>query len=104
MAANGSPVELHVVSDATGETATRVVAAVEAQFPDQAFAVVRHPRVETIADLHLVLARTQGRPAVVIFTVVEPTLRAAMRKLCDDAEIVHCDLLEQPLAAVAQVS
>jgi hypothetical protein len=98
------PVELHVVSDATGETATRVVAAVEAQFPDQAFAVVRHPRVETVADLHLVLARTQGRPAVVIFTLVEPTLRAAMGKLCDEADIVHCDLLEQPLAAVAKVS
>ena len=49
----GSAVELHVVSDATGETATRVVAAVEAQFPDQPFVTVRHPRVETVADLHL---------------------------------------------------
>jgi regulator of PEP synthase PpsR (kinase-PPPase family) len=104
MASNGPPVELHVVSDATGETATRVVAAVEAQFPDQAFATVRHPRVETIADLHLALARVQGRPAVVIFTLVEPTLRAAMRELCDQAELVYCDLLEQPLAAVASVA
>ena len=30
------PVELHVVSDSTGETATRLVHALEAQFPDQA--------------------------------------------------------------------
>jgi hypothetical protein len=104
MASSGPPVELHVVSDATGETATRVVAAVEAQFPDQGFATVRHPRVETIADLHLALARVQGRPAVVIFTLVEPTLRAAMRELCDQAELVYCDLLEQPLAAVASVA
>jgi len=102
--ANGGLVELHVVSDATGETATRVVAAVEAQFPDQAFAIVRHPRVETVADLHLVLARTQGRPAVVIFTVVEPTLRTAMGELCDEAGLVYCDLLAQPLEAVALVS
>jgi regulator of PEP synthase PpsR (kinase-PPPase family) len=97
-------VEIHIVSDATGETATRVVAAVEAQFPDQPFVTVRHPRVETVADLHLALARVQGRPAVVIFTLVEPTLREAMRKLCSDAELVYCDLLEEPLAAVALVS
>jgi [pyruvate, water dikinase]-phosphate phosphotransferase / [pyruvate, water dikinase] kinase len=102
--ANGPPVELHVVSDATGETASRVVTAVEAQFPDQPFVTVRHPRVETVADLQLALARMQGRPAVAIFTVVEPTLREAMRELCREADIVCCDLLEQPLAAVAQVS
>jgi regulator of PEP synthase PpsR (kinase-PPPase family) len=97
-------VEVHVVSDATGETATRVVAAVEAQFPDQPFVTVRHPRVETVADLHLALARMQGRRAVLIFTVVEPTLREVMRDLCRKADLVYCDLLEQPLAAVAQVS
>ena len=100
----GSAVELHVVSDATGETATRVVAAVEAQFPGQPFVTVRHPRVETVADLHLALARMQGRPAVVIFTVVEPTLREAMRELCSEADLVYCDLLAEPLAAVARVS
>ncbi len=100
----GSAVELHVVSDATGETATRVVAAVEAQFPDQPFVTVRHPRVETVSDLHLALARMQGRPAVVIFTVVEPTLREAMRELCSEADLVYCDLLAEPLAAVARVS
>jgi [pyruvate, water dikinase]-phosphate phosphotransferase / [pyruvate, water dikinase] kinase len=97
-------VEVHVVSDATGETATRVVQAVEAQFPDQPFVTVRHPRVEKVADLHLALARMQGRRAVVIFTVVEPTLREAMRTLCSEADLVYCDLLEQPLAAVAEVS
>ena len=95
---------MHIVSDATGETATRVVTAVEAQFPDQPFVTIRHPRVETVADLQLALARMQGRPAVAIFTVVEPTLREAMRELCREADIVYCDLLEQPLAAVARVS
>jgi len=100
----GPAVEIHIVSDATGETATRVVAAVEAQFPDQPFVTVRHPRVETIADLHLALARMQGRRAVLIFTVVEPTLREAMRELCSEADLVYCDLLEEPLGAVARVS
>jgi regulator of PEP synthase PpsR (kinase-PPPase family) len=97
-------VELHVVSDATGETATRVVAATEAQFPDQPFITVRHPRVETIADLQLVLARMEDRRAVVIFTLVEPTLRLVMRELCEDAGVDFCDLLAEPLAAVAKLS
>ncbi len=100
----GVPVELHVVSDATGETATRVVAAVEAQFPDQEFVEVRHPRVETVADLQLALARMEGGHAVLIFTLVEPTLRATMRELCGKAGVEYCDLLAEPLALVAKVS
>jgi regulator of PEP synthase PpsR (kinase-PPPase family) len=97
-------VELHVVSDATGETATRVVAATEAQFPEQPFITVRHPRVDTVADLQLVLARMEDRRAVLIFTLVEPTLRLVMRELCEDAGVAYCDLLSEPLAAVAKVS
>ena len=97
-------VELHVVSDATGETATRVVASVEAQFPDQEFVTVRHPRVETVADLQLALARMEGGHAVLIFTLVEPTLRQTMRELCAEAGVDYCDLLAEPLKAVAKVS
>ena len=101
---NGPVVELHVVSDSTGETATRIVAAVEAQFPHQAFATVRHPRVETVADLRLALERMKGKPAVAIYTVVEPTLRIAMQELCRDADVEACDVLAEPLATVAKVT
>ena len=101
---NGPVVELHIVSDSTGETATRVVAATEAQFPGQAFATVRHPRVETVADLQLALARMEGKSSVVIYTLVEPTLRAAMQRLCLEAKVDFCDLLAEPLATVAKVS
>jgi [pyruvate, water dikinase]-phosphate phosphotransferase / [pyruvate, water dikinase] kinase len=104
LSAEQNVVELHVVSDATGETATRVVAATEAQFPEQPFTTVRHPRVETVADLQLALARMEGRRAVAIFTIVEPTLRSAMRELCDEAAVDYCDLLAEPLAAVAKIS
>ncbi|MGZ4335339.1 MAG: kinase/pyrophosphorylase, partial [Gaiellaceae bacterium] len=72
-----TPVELHIVSDATGETATRLVAALEAQFPEQPFEEVRHPRVETVDDLRLVVDRAKARPAVVVYTIVKPELREA---------------------------
>src|SRR3989441_3492881 len=98
------PVELHVVSDATGETAARLVQALEAQFPDQEFVEIRHPRVESEDDLHLAVQRMKGRPAVVVYTLVEPELREIMRTLCRRAKLHYCDLLGQPIDAVARVS
>jgi [pyruvate, water dikinase]-phosphate phosphotransferase / [pyruvate, water dikinase] kinase len=98
------PVELHVVSDATGETAARLVQALEAQFPDQEFVEIRHPRVESADDLQLAVNRMRGRPAVVVYTIVKPELREEMRTLCRRAKLHYCDLLGQPIDAVARVS
>ncbi len=99
-----NPVELHMISDATGETAQRLVQALEAQFPEQEFLEIRHPRVETIADLQLAVDRMRGRPAVVVYTLVEPELRDSMRSLCRKAKLHYCDLLGHPIDAVAKVS
>jgi hypothetical protein len=98
------PVELHVVSDSTGETAARLVLALEAQFPDQLFEEIRHPRVESVDDLQLAVNRAKGRPAVVVYTLVQPELREAMRALCRRARLHYCDLLGHPIEAVAKVS
>jgi regulator of PEP synthase PpsR (kinase-PPPase family) len=98
------PVELHIVSDSTGETAARLVLALEAQFPDQEFEEVRHPRVESVGDLERAVARARGRRAVAIYTLVEPELRDAMRTLCRRARVHYCDLLGHPIDAVARVS
>ncbi|MGH3048903.1 MAG: pyruvate, water dikinase regulatory protein [Gaiellaceae bacterium] len=97
-------VELHVISDSTGETAARLVQALEAQFPDQEFLEIRHPRVDSVADLRLAVDRMKGRPAVAVYTLVEPELRGQMRVLCRRARLHYCDLLAQPLDAVARVS
>jgi [pyruvate, water dikinase]-phosphate phosphotransferase / [pyruvate, water dikinase] kinase len=99
-----APVELHVVSDSTGETAARLVLAAEAQFPDQEFVEVRHPRVESVADLQLAVERMKGRPAVVVYTLVQPELRDAMRSMCRRAKLHYCDLLGHPIDAIARVS
>jgi regulator of PEP synthase PpsR (kinase-PPPase family) len=104
MAGNRGPVELHVISDATGETAARLVSALEAQFPDQEFEEIRHPRVETVDDLQLAVNRMRGRPAVAVYTLVEPELREAMRTLCRRARVHYCDLLGHPIDSIARVS
>jgi regulator of PEP synthase PpsR (kinase-PPPase family) len=97
-------VELHMISDSTGETAARLVQALEAQFPEQEFLEIRHPRVDTVADLQLAVDRMKGRPAVVVYTLVEPELRECMRTLCRKAKLHYCDLLGHPIDAVAKVS
>ncbi|HEY7208094.1 MAG TPA: pyruvate, water dikinase regulatory protein [Gaiellaceae bacterium] len=98
------PVELHMVSDATGETAARLVQALEAQFPEQEFVEIRHPRVETAEDLQVAVNRMKGRPAVVVYTLVKPEMRDQMRALCRRAKLHYCDLLGHPIDAVARVS
>ena len=98
------PVELHVISDSTGETAARLVLALEAQFPDQPFEEIRHPRVESVEDLALTVNRAKGRPAVLVYTLVKPEWRDEMRRLCRRAKVHYCDLLGHPIDAVARVS
>jgi len=99
-----TPVELHIVSDSTGETATRLVMALEAQFPDETFDEIRHPRVETVEDLQLAVERAKGRPAVLVYTLVQPEFREEMRNLCRRAKVHYCDILGPPLASIAKVS
>jgi len=101
---HGAPVELHIISDSTGETAARLVLALEAQFPDQTFEEIRHPRVETIDDLQLAVNRMKGRPAVAVYTIVKPELREAMRSLCRRTKLHYCDLLGHPIDSIARVS
>ncbi len=104
MTQEAAPVEIHVVSDATGETATRVVMAVERQFPELEFEVVRHPRVTTVDEVQLTAVRARGRRAVIVYTLVDPVLSEAMRACAKRYRLHYCDLLRHPLEAVVSVS
>jgi regulator of PEP synthase PpsR (kinase-PPPase family) len=99
-----SNVELHMISDATGATAARLVQALEAQFPDQEFEEIRHPRVESVDDLRLTVNRAKGRPAVMLYTLVDEELRSMMRVLCRNAKLHYVDILGHGIEAVAKVS
>jgi [pyruvate, water dikinase]-phosphate phosphotransferase / [pyruvate, water dikinase] kinase len=98
------PVEIHVVSDSTGETAARFAEAVERQFPDEEFEIVRHPRIMSVDDVQLAAARARGRRAVLMYTLVDNEFRDAMRTLCRRYRLHYCDLLGHPIDAVARVS
>jgi len=57
-------VELHVISDATGATAKRLVQALEAQFPEQSFEDIVHPRVETPRETSASFCASSSRGTV----------------------------------------
>jgi regulator of PEP synthase PpsR (kinase-PPPase family) len=104
VAVASDPVELHVVSDSTGETAAKLAKAVEDQFPDLEFDVIRHPRITSHDDVQLAAARARGRKAVVMYTLVDPKYREDMRTFCKRYKLHYCDLLGHPMDAVARVS
>lgn len=97
-------VELHIISDSTGETAARIAEATERQFPHQEFRLIRHPRVASVEDIHVALSRARGQPAVILYTLVQTPLRRVMNALCKRYRLPYCDLLRQPMQAVARVS
>jgi len=98
------PIELHILSDSTGETAARLVVALEAQFPDLPFVEIRHPRVEHVADLERAVQSARGHPAVMVYTLVEPGMRHAMRQLCRRSRVHYCDLLGHPIDSISRVA
>ncbi len=104
MSPDSQPVEIHIVSDSTGETAARLVLALEAQFAGLAFEDIRHPRIESVDDLERAVARARGRRAVMVYTLVEPALRDEMRRLCRRARVHYCDLLGHPIESISRVA
>ena len=98
------PLEIHVISDSTGETAARFAEAVERQFPEEQFEIIRHPRITSVDDVQLSAARARGRRAVLMYTLVHQPFRDAMRALCRRYRLHYCDLLGHPIDAVARVS
>jgi [pyruvate, water dikinase]-phosphate phosphotransferase / [pyruvate, water dikinase] kinase len=96
------PIEIHLVSDSTGDTAARVARAAQAQFSNQPTRVVRHPRVTTVEGLSRAFERIgASERRAVFFTLIDRELRQITTDLCLREQIAYCDLLGPPLEALA---
>ena len=62
--------EIHIVSDSTGDTAARVARAAQSQFEDFETALIRHARVKSREQLEKALEAAAGRRATVFYTLV----------------------------------
>src|SRR4051812_11827668 len=103
--ATTDPIEVHLISDSTGDTAARVARAAQAQFSTHPTTLVRHPRVTTIDGLSRAFERIGSPPGkAVFFTLIDRELRRITTELCTREGIAHCDLLGPPLEALTSAS
>ena len=100
----GERLEIHIVSDSTGDTGARVARAAQSQFEDTEIEMVRHARVHTREQLARALESAAGRRAAVFYTLVDAGLREAVVELAREHNLVVQDVLGPALNAVATAS
>ncbi len=95
-----SPRAIFVISDATGETAEKVVRAALLQFKAPVQLRV-YTRVRLEAEMRNIVQRAQERQALVVFTVVSNVHRELLRRLCDEANVDAVDLIGTLMAKLS---
>lgn len=93
---------VHLVSDSTGETLNAMAKAVCARFDnvlpiEHIYSLVRSPR-----QLERVLHEIEGAPGVVLHTIVDKSLRAALETGCRDLDLTCVAALDPLVAALAR--
>lgn len=93
--------DLHLVSDSTGETIENIAKAALAQF--EQVEVRRHfwPMVRSPAHLDRIMADLLAHPGLVLYTLVNPTLRTAFERRCRDAGLTAVPALDPVVDALS---
>ncbi|MDA0701979.1 MAG: kinase/pyrophosphorylase [Proteobacteria bacterium] len=91
---------LHLVSDATGETLGSLARACMAQF--EGVRSIEHlwPMVRNDRQIARVLAAVKAEPGVVLFTIVDDNLRAALEEGCSALNIPCIPVLDPVIRAL----
>lgn len=84
---------IFIVSDATGETAEKMVQAGLLQFSDGGTILTRHARIRSEAQVRGILADALGHQALVVYTFVSETLRRFMEEETKKLQMDSIDLL-----------
>jgi len=82
-----------VISDATGETAERMVRAAITQFSDTPVSVNVYTRVRLESEVEKIIERASEIHALVVFTVVNPDERALIMRLVERHNVEWVDLI-----------
>jgi regulator of PEP synthase PpsR (kinase-PPPase family) len=82
-----------ILSDATGDTADKVVRAALRQFEAHGAAVELFPRVRDEKEIEDVVERAAEEDALLVHTMVNQSHRELLQQLCDEAEIDQVDLI-----------
>lgn len=93
---------LHLISDATGETLNSVARACLVQF--EAVDVTQHhwPLVRTEEQLQRVLTEIESDPGIILYTIVDISLRDSLEAACRERKIPHIAVLDPVLGIFAE--
>jgi [pyruvate, water dikinase]-phosphate phosphotransferase / [pyruvate, water dikinase] kinase len=93
---------VHLVSDATGETLESVAKACLAQY--EGIEIVKHfwPMVRSERQLDRVIEDIIAKPGLVLFTMVNPTMRDRLQTRCRTLSLPAIAVLDPVLAALNQ--
>ena len=94
-------IDLHLVSDATGETLNAVARATVSQFEHVRVVYHRWTLIRTRFQLHRVLEGIEGEPGPVLSTVVDRALRDDLGTTCSRIGVPVVDVLD-PVMVVLQ--
>jgi regulator of PEP synthase PpsR (kinase-PPPase family) len=92
---------LHLVSDATGDTVHSVARACLVQFEDAEAIEHIWSMVRTKSQIDRVLTGIEANPGVVLFTLVDETLRAPLQEGCRRLQVPAIPVLDPVIGALA---
>jgi [pyruvate, water dikinase]-phosphate phosphotransferase / [pyruvate, water dikinase] kinase len=94
-------INLHLVSDATGETIHSVARACLSQFNDVEAEEHNWALIRTKAQVEKILANVAENPGVVMFTLVNESLRRVLQDGCAELQTPCIPILDPILASLA---
>lgn len=97
---------VHIISDSLGATATEVLNAAAAQFPQKAVTLSRLSRVKSLDQVisYIETHHREDVPSAVFHTIVDPELRSEVRRELRDREIPSIDLLGPAITVLSTLT
>ena len=91
-------INLHLVSDATGETLNSITRATASQFEHASIVYHRWSLIRTRFQLHRVIEGIETEPGPVLSTLVDKGLRADLESACERFDVAVVNVLDPVLA------
>lgn len=93
-----------VLSDSSGETAVHVTQAAICQFPDNATHLLRMSQVKTKQQIEEIFKTWAGKEVLVVYTLVLPELRAALKAAAKQYNVQCFDLLNPLISKISEIT
>lgn len=93
---------IYVLSDATGETAEKIVMAALSQFRDHKARIKRFTNVRDKTEVYNVLDQAVQERALVCYTIVDTSLARIVHDECDALGLAHLDIMTPLLMRFAE--